>query len=147
MRITLLCVAAGLTAGLPAVVAANDLKANSRVQGSSLTFEARGASAGSTVSVAGPNRFTASAHAKGGGIGLDLSRFGTVEDGTYTYQVHSATDEAVKPRAGLDNGRGPGAPQARKSLSTSGTFVVKGGVIQTVTSGSEPQKQRRDDGK
>jgi hypothetical protein len=147
MRIALLCVAAGLAAGLPAVAVANDLKATPRMQGSSLTFEARGASAGSTLSVAGPNRFTATVHSKGGGVGLDLARFGVVEDGTYTYQLHSATDEAIKPRAGLDNGRDPGAPQARKSLSTSGTFVVKGGVVQTMSSGSEPQKQRRDDGK
>jgi hypothetical protein len=81
------------------------------------------------LSIAGPNEFSATSFSKSGAPSIDLRRFGAVEDGTYTYHLTAATDEKVKARTRLDNGRDQASADPVKSVDTSGTFNVKDGVI------------------
>ncbi len=78
--------------------------------------------------MAGPHDFHASAFSKTGAPSLDLSQFGTLEDGTYTYQLTAATDEKLKTKTKLDDGRGV-PTEARKGVAASGTFHVRNGAI------------------
>ena len=92
-------------------------------------FDLKGTLSNLTLSIAGPNNFSATAFSKSGAPSIDLRRFGSVEDGTYTYQLTAATDEKVKSRARIDNGRDQASAEPLKGVSTSGTFNVKDGVI------------------
>ena len=88
-----------------------------------------------TLSVTGPNEFHATVSSRGGAA-LDLARFGPVDDGEYTYHLTAATEEPVKIRTPLDNGR-EGGKAGVKSAAASGTFLVKDGVI--VRRGTAPE--------
>jgi hypothetical protein len=111
--------------------------------GTEIGFRAKGSYREFTLSIAGPNDFFASATSKKEAPSIDLRRFGAIEDGAYTYQLTAATDEQLKSRARLDDGRDAGAPVPLRSVATSGTFRVQGGAI--VESKATAQPSRRDE--
>jgi hypothetical protein len=117
-----------LAFGLPTAGLAQDLKAEQRFEGTTVAFNVPNNLANLSLSVAGPSDFHASATARSGSPTIDLRRFGAVEDGSYTYQLTASTDEKIKARSDLDNGRG-NKDAGFKSVATSGTFHVRNGVI------------------
>jgi len=122
--------AAGLALGLSSACLADDLTADQRFTETGVAFELKGAVSNVTLTVSGPNGFHASAFSRSGAPAVDLRRFGAVEDGAYTYQLTAATDEKVKTRTPLDDGRDSRtASEPRKGVSTSGTFQVQNGTI------------------
>jgi hypothetical protein len=122
-------VAAVLASGCFGSCLADDLQAEQKFEDAVVGFDLKGTFSNLTLSIAGPNDFTATSFSKSGAPSIDLRRFGTLEDGTYTYHLTAATDEKVKSRTRLDNGRDRGSAEPLRSVSTSGTFNVKDGVI------------------
>ena len=129
MKPMTLGLAAILSAGLASVGLADDLRTTERFDKTIVGFEVGGPYRNVTLTITGPNDFDASAFSARGAPSIDLRRFGAVEDGTYAYQLSAASDERATVRSKLDNGRAPGAAAPLKSISASGTFSVKGGVI------------------
>jgi hypothetical protein len=114
---------------------AQDLVAEPKFTETGVGFNLKGDVTNVTLTVAGPNRFHASMSARRGAPEFDLRRFGPVEDGSYTYHLTGATNETEKVRTKLDDGRS-GSAEPRKSVATSGTFQVKGGMIVKQVPGS-----------
>jgi hypothetical protein len=129
MKAAVIGMAAGLSLWANAGVA-DDLKADPRFSESAVGFDLKGDYGNSTLTIVGPGDFHASASARSGAPSIDLRRFGAVEDGTYTYQLTASTNEKVKSRTRLDDGRDArAAVEALKGVATTGTFNVKDGVI------------------
>jgi hypothetical protein len=125
---------------------ADDLKAEPKFDGATVAFNVPSNVANLTLSVAGPNDFHASASARGGSPIINLRDSGAVEDGAYTYNLTASTEERLTSRSRLDNGRGNAEP-GFKSVATSGTFNVRGGVIVPVKSRppvTDDSKRRQD---
>jgi hypothetical protein len=143
MKTTILCLAASATIGLSGACLADDMVAAKKFSGTSLGFLLTGALSNTTLSVAGPDDFHASAFSKSGAVAIDLGKFGPLEDGVYNYQVTAATDQPAKARTPLDNGRSSAAEAARRNgVAMSGTFTVKGGQI--VEPAASAKESRRD---
>jgi hypothetical protein len=130
MKSATLALAALLAAGIAGVCEAQDLKATPRFSDTQIGFDPGASYNNYTLSVGGPNGFVARAESKTGTPTIDLRRFGTFDDGTYSYHLSASSDEKVVVRSALDNGRDGGATTSRlKAVSTSGEFLVKGGMI------------------
>jgi hypothetical protein len=109
---------------------ADDLKAEQKFGDTTVGFDLAGQYSNLTLTVAGPSDFHASAFSNSGAPTIDLSRFGAVEDGTYTYQLTAATPERVKSKRRLDDGRDAHATrEAQMGVAMSGAFRVKDGAI------------------
>jgi len=133
MKSTILGLAASLTLGLSSAGLADDLKAESKFEGTTVAFNVPSNVANLMLSVSGPNDFHARATTRGGSPIINLRDSGAVEDGAYTYQLTAGTEERAKSRSGLDNGRG-NTEAGFKTVSTSGTFNMRSGVIVPVKS-------------
>ena len=130
MQMTALGLAACLAAGLTGACWAQDLKATQRLSGTQIGFDLGASYNNYTLTVTGPNGFTASASSKAGSPAIDLRRFGAHDDGIYNYHLTASSDEKVTVRSALDNGRDGGPTTSRlKAVSASGQFIVKGGTI------------------
>src|SRR5689334_22350143 len=88
------------SSGLAAVLAAQPSFSGTTVGFVALKSYARG-----TLTVAGPNGFTATVTTKSGLPALDLTQFGSVADGRYTYQLDAATAQLDTSAAPQNNGR------------------------------------------
>ena len=109
---------------------ADDLKAEQKFGDTTVGFDLAGQYSNLTLTIAGPNDFHASAFSNSGAPTIDLSRFGAVEDGTYTYQLTAATPERMKSKSRLDDGReAHAARESQKGVAMSGAFRVKDGAI------------------
>jgi len=84
-----------------------------------------------TLSVAGPEGYYAQVFAKTGIPMIKLSRFGSVPDGVYNWQVTAATSEMLEVRDNsLNSGRDGKTPKRmNKGTTESGMFRVKNGAI------------------
>jgi len=130
MNSAALGLAACLAAGMSCACLAQDQTATARFADTQIGFDPGGNYGNYTLNVTGPNGFHARAGSETGTPSIDLRRFGAYDDGLYNYQLSASTDEKVPLRGALDNGRPPGQPDARlKTVSVSGTFHVKGGMI------------------
>ena len=134
IKATALGIALGLVIGLPGVCVANDLMATEQFSGSTLSFQSQRSYANLTLRVTGPNEYHASAVFAGGNPFLDLTRYGAVLDGPYSYHLVGTTGETI---AGSNRPDGRPAktdtPYQLKSVSKSGSFTVKGGAIVSST--------------
>jgi hypothetical protein len=98
--------------------------------GTRVGFELKGAFRHVSLSISGPRDFHVSAEAQRRAPTIDLARSGPVEDGLYTYQLHVATDERVKSRSTLDDGRDHRDRNAvTRGMAASGVFWVRNGTI------------------
>lgn len=141
MKSATLGLAASLALALSSACLSNDLATEERFTETGVGFGLKGPFSNLTLTISGPNDFHASAFSRDGAPAIDLRQFGAVEDGTYAYQLTAATDERVKVRTKLDNGRdGTAAADPLKSVTASGTFNVRGGVIVK----RQPSTGRRD---
>ena len=123
---------------------ADDLKADQRFSGTVVGFDLKGPYSNLTLTIAGPNGFHAGAAAKSGAPSIDLRGFGAVEDGSYTYHLTASTDEKVKVRTPVDNGRDArAAAEPLKAVDTSGAFRVKDGTIVKSEPASTTSKRDR----
>lgn len=84
-----------------------------------------------TLSVSGPDGYTASKFSKFGSPTVSFSNNGALADGVYTWNLSGATSVMVPSNPnGLDNGRGEDAkPMMNQSYSESGTFRVMNGSV------------------
>ncbi len=131
MRFTVFGLAACLAAGLSTACLGQDLQGAPRFGDTQVGFAPSATYANFTLSVSGPNGFHASASAQREVPTLDLRRISAYDDGTYNYQVTASSDQKVPVRTPLFNGRDSAPPDsALKTVSASGVFHVKNGVIQ-----------------
>jgi hypothetical protein len=126
--------ALGLAAALAVSVStpgwAQDLKATQKFTETQIGFDPGGTYGNYTLTVTGPNGVHAIVSSKTAAPSVDLRQLGPLQDGAYNYHLTASSDEKVPVRSKLDDGRGPGAPDAvLRSVSTSGRFDVKGGAI------------------
>jgi hypothetical protein len=121
---------AALALALSSASLADDLKAEQKFGDTTIGFDLAGQYSNLTLTIAGPNDFHASAFSHSGAPTIDLSRFGPVEEGTYTYQLTAATPERMKSKTRLDDGReAHAARESQKGVAMSGAFRVKDGAI------------------
>lgn len=145
MRATTLYLTVGAVFGFAGTCLAENLAATERFSGTAASFDFKGQYNNATLTVSGPNGFTASASAPSGAPSLDLSKHGSLEDGLYKYHIVAGTPKKAKVRAVLDNGReGRPASEQQVTATTSGTFRVKGGAIVANQAAPEPGKGRKD---
>jgi hypothetical protein len=130
--------AACLSLALAGAGRADDLAVEAQFSKTKLAFGLKSSLDNVTLSIAGPNGFHASVSAEDAAPAVDLAKFGAVEDGEYIYELTASTDEMVKDRMPLDNGRDGDGAAIRQSVAASGTFIVKDGVIVTRGTTSEP---------
>ena len=136
IRATSIGLAASLSLALVSPGGADELAVEAEFSETKVVFALKGPRANVTLSITGPNEFHATVSSKGAAT-LDLARFGQVDDGEYTYHLTAATEEPVKIRTPLDNGR-EGGKAGVKSAAASGTFLVKDGLIVTRKTASKP---------
>lgn len=85
-----------------------------------------------TLSVSGPDGFSAQKQSSFGAPSVSLSDYSGMADGTYTWQLTGAMTERVRnPKAGFNNGRAELDPEfVNKTFTETGSFRVIGGVAQ-----------------
>jgi len=134
--------AAALTVSLAGACMADDLVVIEQFKETTVGFELKGSYDNVTLTIAGPNGFSARAFSKSGAPSVDLRRVGSFEDGTYSYQLTGASQDKIKRVTDLDNGRaGRTAGEERKGVTASGTFNVRGGVIVKRTATAAPSRR------
>lgn len=146
MKPAALGLAACLAFGLSSACPADDLSASEQFAGTTVGFELKGGPfTNVTLTISGPNDFHASASSRRGAPSINLRSFGAVEDGSYTYQLTAATNEKLKTRTKLDDGRDPRTTvEPLKGVATSGTFNVRGGEIVKRDTSKEPTRHDED---
>lgn len=143
MKPAALGLAASLLLGLSSVASANDLLATEAFSGTTIALQPAQNYSNLTLRVAGPHEFNASISQPSGAPAIDLSRYGAVYDGIYTYHLTGTTGEVV-----LSGGREDGRPAKTasvyklRSVSKSGNFTVRGGSI-VASSSAPPRKTDR----
>jgi hypothetical protein len=140
MKSAALGLAALIAASLPDACLANDLPATEQFSGTTVEFKLDKLFGVVTLTVAGPNGFNASAAARSTSPVIDLKRLGEFDDGQYTYHLTASSDERIKVRTPLDDGRDKPTTEQLKGLSKSGAFnVVKGQIVAV-----RPNRERKD---
>ena len=131
-----------LTFGIPSICLANDLLATEQFNGKTVAFQPQGPYTNLTLRVVGPDDYHAAGTFPGGTPQLDLTRFGAMPDGAYTYHLVGSTGETLAPSNRQDGRPEKTATAVRlKSASKSGSFTVKDGVI-LLGSGPETKRDR-----
>jgi len=119
-----------LFTGLFAAVAAFAAEVEERIEEGSLSFNGGRGFSNAVLLITGPGDFEREETA---GQGLPVFRAknsGSLADGLYQYALTAATDEKVKIKKKVDNGRGASArDHILKPFAMHGTFVVKNGTI------------------
>lgn len=106
--------------------------------GTTLAFQYKGNFSNATISVIGPNGFSASRFQKQSSPYLDLATQAALVDGLYNYQITVATDKIINISNPEDNGRGTNAKTTMNvGASQSGHFRIKYGIIITDLTTSE----------
>ncbi len=98
MNIAKLGLAAIFAVGIAGTCVAQDLKATQRFGETQIGFDLGASYNNYTLTVTGPNGFTASASSKAGSPAIDLRRFGAHDDGIYNYHLTASSDEKVTVR-------------------------------------------------
>jgi hypothetical protein len=101
-----------------------------RTNTNSLWFESWGTLSNATLTIAGPEGVQTSVYNKSGSPTFYLRDISPVADGVYSYELTAATDEKVKIKSELNNGRGDAAQkEMAKPFHMTGSFIVSRGVI------------------
>lgn len=130
MKLAAFGLAACFAAGISSTCWAQSLNATQKFTDTEVGFDIAGPYSNLTLTVSGPNGIHASAHSRTGSPSVDLRKLGAIHDGEYIYQLTAATGEKIPVATALDNGRDGGPTTSiLKSVSTSGQFQVKGGMI------------------
>jgi hypothetical protein len=101
-------------------------------EGLNISFNEKKDVKNATLSISGPNGFSASSAAENGIPSINLLDFGTPSDGRYKYQITSSAVGEVSKQAGskLNNGRASDARRVtNKGISQSGYFYLDDGQI------------------
>jgi len=118
-----------IAAGLAAVTAAHSAEVEARLQAGSLSFSGGSGFTNASLLITGPDDFEAEETAS---RGLPVFRVqgGRMKDGFYQFTLSAATDEKVKIKRAIDNGRGSGARDyTLKPFNLSGMFEIARGTI------------------
>lgn len=149
----------GLAASLAVLAAdsaqAQDMKVVERFSKGEIRFEIPDAYSNVTLSISGPGGVHEQAFSRREAPDIELVEMGELEDGVYTYQLTAATEEVVRVRPHLDNGRSESVDsEERVGVTRSGTFRIRNGAIMPaeqrpergVTGGAEGDDQDRKGG-
>ena len=101
-----------------------------------------GAYRNGVLTVVGPNGFAVTLYSKHGTPGL--SSLGNLPDGEYSYQLSATTNQAERLLTPRNDGRASLTSAVRKSVATSGTFRVAGGVIAVAAAASSNDSDDQD---
>ena len=127
MKYKLLTLIAGLSAGLATAGFAAEVEA--RLQAGALSFTGGSGFTNAVLYITGPDDFEAEETASRG-LPVFRVRGGRMKDGFYQYTLTAATDEQVKIKKPIDNGRGSNARDyTLKSFNLNGMFEIERGVI------------------
>lgn len=145
MRSAAFGLAACFAVGITGACLAQGLNATQKFTDTEVGFDIAAPYKNLTLTVSGPHGLHASVSSPSGSPSIDLRKLGTVDDGEYFYQLTAATDEKIPVRSGLDNGRDRGAATSMlKGVSTSGHFLVKGGmIVKHDPAAREPDNRRK----
>ena len=144
MQMTALGLAACLAAGLTGSCWAQELKATQKLSDTVLGFETAGSYSNFILTVTGPNGFHTSTTPQDVAPSIDLRRFGALDDGIYHYQLSASAGVKSAMRSAVDDGREKRQSDvALKSVSISGTFPIKGGMI-VKPSSAKPARHDKD---
>lgn len=118
--------AAGLVAGL--AVSAAEVEA--RIENGALSFTGGQNLTNAVLMITGPGEFEKEETASRGLPVFRAQNSGRLADGLYQYSLTAATDEKIKIKNPMDNGRGSAARDyLLKPYSMQGSFLVSKGTI------------------
>lgn len=101
-----------------------------RTNTNTLWFESWGALTNATLSVVTPEGDQKQVFADRGTPVFNLRDVAPAPDGIYRYELTAATEEKVKIKNPINNGRGDNArSETNKPMQMTGFFIVKGGAI------------------
>lgn len=112
--------------------AAQTKDGNVSVNGGNVVVMSAGSADRVTLTVTGPDGFSATKYLQNGMPTVSLYDNGFMADGIYHWEITGASREFVQVRKdGLDNGRSRAQRKSlRKPMSASGSFLVVNGVAQ-----------------
>lgn len=125
---TLLVAGAGIS-----LLASPALAGDAFVSAGKLSVQTNVSSASNfTLSVAGPDGFSAKENSSLGAPSVSLGDYSGMADGQYNWQLTGTTTQRVRnPKAGFNNGRAELGPEfITKPFLETGSFRVVGGVVQ-----------------
>ena len=102
-----------------------------RFQAGALSFTGGTGFTNATLDIFGPDDFEATETASRG-LPVFRVRGGRMKDGFYQYSLSAATDEKVKIKKPIDNGRPEARDYTLKPFYLSGMFKVSRGLIEEV---------------
>lgn len=117
------------------------LIANENFSGSYIGFTAQQNRSNYSLTIVGPNGFSVSDSADITIPSIELSAFGTITDGLYTYQLTAALSDqfTVSTNQPLNNGRGDKERQKlNKVIKQSGHFYIESGQIKNFATQTHP---------
>ena len=101
-----------------------------RTNTNTLWFENWGSLSNATLTIANPEDTQITIYNDSTGPTFYLHDISPVVDGVYAYELTAATDEMVKVKNELNNGRGNAAKkEMAKPFQMTGSFIVSRGVI------------------
>lgn len=122
--------ALSLFAGLALGAAASAVEVKERLQNGALSFSGGQSFSNAVLFITGPDDYEREETAARGLPVFRAQNSGKLVDGLYQYSLSAATDEKVKIKKEIDNGRGDLARDyTLKPFSMSGNFMVKKGTI------------------
>ncbi|MFQ3235897.1 MAG: hypothetical protein ACI9C4_001461 [Paraglaciecola sp.] len=130
----LLPLLAGLLVNASFAAADNDTtkRVTENFSGSYVSFVTDQDVGASSLTITGPNRFSAQGSAESVIPAIELSEFGSLDDGLYIYQITAAlAGQFMQPaNKSLNNGRGnKEAKRQNKVIKQSGSFHLESGEI------------------
>jgi hypothetical protein len=111
-----------------------------QIHGTDVSFALKNNQKNTTLSITGPNGFTASKFSENGSPKVDLYRAGKLADGLYNFEITTPVGKLVLIKDTINNGRGENnSHYARKGVIKSGHFRVINGQIKKYPNIKEPQ--------
>ena len=134
----------GSTALLGFVMSGTAFAGQASISGGQLQVQSSKSMSNKTLTVSGPNGYSATSFSTSGSPSASMSKNGAMADGLYKWQLTGSTSEMVpSSKSGMNNGRGDAErAMVNKSTSESGTFRVLNGSVVMPTDEAEAPPQR-----
>ena len=137
----------GATAVLGLTLSTSAVAGQAQVYGDRIQVQSSKSMSNLTLTVSGPDGFTATGFSKSGTPTATFSTTSGLPDGVYKWQLSGATSQMIRANSnGFDNGRGDAErTYVNKSDSESGMFRVKNGSIFAPGNQSEERSAKSDE--
>jgi hypothetical protein len=128
VRLKLISLAMTASFALAGALSAQEVE--ERIQNGALSFSGGNGFTNAMLKITGPGEFEAEQTASRGLPVFRAKNSGRLLDGMYQYELSAATDEKVKIKKPVDNGRGSATRDyTMKPFHKYGAFLVKKGTI------------------